>query len=81
MKDWYNSKISFACCGGAFDVEDKKKRIDELVAITAKPDFWNDADKAQEILKEQSLLRESVGDYDKCNSSLEEARFFLELAE
>ncbi len=81
MKDWYNSKISFACCGGAFDVEDKKKRIDELVAITAKPDFWNDADKAQGILKEQSLLRESVGDYDKCNSSLEEARFFLELAE
>ncbi|MDE0342175.1 MAG: peptide chain release factor 2 [Deltaproteobacteria bacterium] len=63
------------------DVEAKQKRIDELVTLTAKPDFWNDADKAQEILKEQSLLREAVDDYGKCQSSIEEARFFLELAE
>ena len=70
-----------ACCGGAFDVEAKQKRIDDLVTLTAKPDFWNDADKAQEILKEQSLLREAVDDYGKCQSGIEEARFFLELAE
>ena len=75
------SRTSSACCGGAFDVEAKQKRIDELVTLTAKPDFWNDADKAQEILKEQSLLREAVDDYGKCQSSIEEARFFLELAE
>ncbi|MDE0035013.1 MAG: peptide chain release factor 2 [Deltaproteobacteria bacterium] len=66
---------------GVFDVDGKQKRIDELVALTAKPDFWNDADKAQEILKEQSLLREAVDDYGKCHSNIEEARFFLELAE
>ena len=52
-----------------------------MVTFTAKPDFWNDADKAQEILKEQSLLREAVDDYGKCYSSVEEARFFLDLAE
>ena len=74
-------KRNCACCGGAFDVEGKQKRIDELVTFTAKPDFWNDADKAQEILKEQSMLREAVDDYGKCNSSVEEARFFLDLAE
>ena len=74
-------KTSSDCCGGAFDVEGKQKRIDELVTFTAKPDFWNDADKAQEILKEQSLLREAVDDYGKCYSSVEEARFFLDLAE
>ena len=74
-------KRNCACYGGAFDVEGKQKRIDELVTFTAKPDFWNDADKAQEILKEQSLLREAVDDYGKCYSSVEEARFFLDLAE
>ncbi|MCY4488901.1 MAG: peptide chain release factor 2 [Deltaproteobacteria bacterium] len=63
------------------DVETKQKRIDELVTLTAKPDFWNDADRAQEVLKEQSLLREAVDDYGKCQTSIEEARFFLELAE
>ena len=52
-----------------------------MVTFTAKPDFWNDADKAQGVLKEQSLLREAVDDYGKCHSSVEEARFFLDLAE
>ena len=52
-----------------------------MVTLTAKPDFWNDADKAQEVLKEQSLLREAVDDYGKCQSGIEEARLFLELAE
>ena len=51
------------------------------MTLTAKPDFWNDNDKAQEVLKEQSVLREAVDDYGKCHSDIEEARFFLELAE
>ena len=55
--------------------------MDELVALAAKPDFWNDADKAQEVLKEQSLLREALDDYGKCRSGIEEARIFLDLGE
>ncbi len=74
-------KTGSGCCGGVFDVEGKQKRIDELVALAARPDFWNDAEKAQEILKEQSLLREAVDDYGQCHSNIEEARFFLDLAE
>ena len=44
-------------CGGDFDVDAKQKRVAELNQVTAQPDFWNDDDKAQRVLKEQSTLK------------------------
>ena len=52
-----------------------------MLQHTSKPDFWNDGDRAQEILKEQALLRDSVDQYEKSVADLEEARFFLDVAE
>ncbi len=47
---------------------------------TAQPDFWNDSEKAQTILKEQSSLKEVIDSWEKYRSALEEARFFLDVA-
>ena len=63
-----------------FDVESKQKRLEELTQITSQPDFWNDADKAQTIFKEQSSLKTVIENWEKHRTGLEEARFFLDLA-
>jgi peptide chain release factor 2 len=67
-------------CGGGFDVDAKQKRVAELSQMTSQQDFWNDADKAQTILKEQSSLKGVIDAWEKHRGDLEEARFFLDVA-
>ena len=66
--------------GGVFDLDGKRKRVEELNQLTSKPDFWNDGDKAQTVLKEQAGLKEILESWEKYRSGLEEARFFLDLS-
>jgi len=68
------------CCGGVFDVDGKQKRIEELNKVTSQPDFWNDAEKAQSILREQSAFKGVIDSWEKHRADLEEARFFLDVA-
>ena len=67
-------------CGGVFDLDGKKKRLEELNQVTSKPDFWNDGEKAQAIFKEQAPLKQVLDSWEKYRSGLEEARFFLDVA-
>lgn len=67
-------------CGGVFDLDGKQKRVSELNQITSQPEFWNDGEKAQSILKEQSSLRGIIDSWEKHKADLEEARFFLDVA-
>ncbi|HEY7556512.1 MAG TPA: peptide chain release factor 2 [Candidatus Binatia bacterium] len=62
------------------DVAGKQKRVEELNQITSKPDFWNDSEKAQSILREQSSVKGVIDAWEKQRAGLEEARFFLEIA-
>ena len=59
----------------------KQKRVEELNAITSKPDFWNDSEKAQGIFKEQSAVKAVIDAWEKQRAGLEEARFFLDVAQ
>jgi peptide chain release factor 2 len=68
------------CFGGVFDVDGKQKRVEELNKVTSQPEFWNDAEKAQGILKEQAALKGVIDSWEKHRSDLEEARFFLDIA-
>lgn len=74
------SKGSFPPYEGIFDVDVKKKRIAELDAQAASPDFWNDQEKAQGLSREQSRLKSEVGAFDKQVSALEDAGVLLDLA-
>ena len=74
------SKSAWTCSGGVFDLDTKRKRVDELTEVTSKPDFWNDSDKAQALFKEQSALKDVIGTWEKHRTDLEEARFFLDVA-
>jgi peptide chain release factor 2 len=74
-------KSARSYCGGGFDVESKRKRVEELNQITSKPEFWNDSEKAQGLLREQSSLKEVIDAWEKQGAALEEARFFLDVAQ
>lgn len=67
-------------CGGVFDLDGKQKRVAELNQVTSQPEFWNDGEKAQSILKEQASLRGIIDSWEKHKADLEEARFFLDVA-
>jgi len=69
-----------SCCGGVFDLDGKQKRVAELNQLTSQPEFWNDGEKAQTILKEQSALKGIIDSWEKHKADLEEARFFLDVA-
>jgi peptide chain release factor 2 len=52
--------------------------IDEIAAA---PDFWNDRDKAQGLLKEQSQKRSVAEGWQKQRQALDDAKVLLEMAE
>ena len=76
----HTSKSDSNFCGGVFDLDGKQKRVEELNKVTSQPDFWNDSEKAQGILKEQASLKDVIDSWEKYRSALEEARFFLDVA-
>ena len=68
-------------CGGIFDYENKKERLEEVNLELENPDVWNEPDKAQALGKERSQLDHIVANLDTLVSGLSDAADFLELAE
>ena len=50
-------------------------------AEVAKPDFWNNNERAQEVLKERTLLQKLVTDWSSADRGLEDAQVLIELGE
>jgi peptide chain release factor 2 len=66
--------------GGIFDVEKHRVRLLEIDQFAADPNFWNNQDKAQALLKEQAGLKQTVGEWDRLSRELSDARTLLELS-
>ena len=67
-------------CGGTFDYDRRRETLEELDAQTAEAGFWDDAERAQTVVKEQAKLKAVVGDIDDATQNLEEGRDLYELA-
>ena len=52
-----------------------------MEAEVAKPDFWNNNERAQEVLKERTLLQKLVTDWSSADRGLEDAQVLIELGE
>jgi peptide chain release factor 2 len=68
-------------CGGIFDLEKKGKRVQEIEKEEGAPGFWNDPQKAQEILKEKGNLLRVCDAWQDLATELEEIEILLEIAE
>lgn len=52
-------------CGGTFDIGSKRESLTRLESRMAESDFWNNQEKAQEVLAEVKQLRGWVEPYEK----------------
>ncbi len=68
-------------CGGIFDYENKKERLEEVNLEMEDPDIWNDQEKAQALSKERSSLDHIVSTLDDLKSGIVDASEFLQMAD
>ena len=64
----------------AMDIEKKEKRLAELEAQSADPNFWNDTENSQKVVREMSHLKSAVRDFDKLKSKYDDTLTLVELA-
>lgn len=67
-------------CGGIFDYENKKERLEEVNLEMEDPDIWNDQEKAQALSKERSTLDHIVSTIDDLKAGIVDTSEFLEMA-
>ncbi len=65
---------------GFFDLDTKTQKLSELQAVSETNDFWNNADKAREILKERSTLESIITEQRALSKACADAEAALELA-
>jgi peptide chain release factor 2 len=67
--------------GGIFDIDGKRLRIAELDQQTGAADFWNAADKAQAVLREQARIKSAVDTWEGQCKAVEDAGVLIDLAD
>jgi len=73
-------KIEFPNFGGIFDIEGKSSEIKDLETKTTDPNFWNDNETAQNILKKINDLKAWTETWNAVHNQHEELALLLELA-
>jgi len=68
-------------CAGIFDLDELRARLDELEHISATPDFWDDQERAQKILRDRTRLEKSIEEVRGLAQELEDAVTLIELGE
>src|SRR3990167_7127679 len=63
-------KERFETVKSGFDREKKQKELRELEAQSAKPDFWQDSQNAQKIMKRIDKLKGEIEDFDYLEKNL-----------
>ncbi|MBW3660282.1 MAG: peptide chain release factor 2 [Gemmatimonadetes bacterium] len=65
--------------GSYLDLPGKRARVDALQAESARPDFWDDNERARAILTELNQQQQWVEAYESLKRDLEDAREMVEL--
>jgi peptide chain release factor 2 len=68
-------------CGGVFDWDRAIVRLDELNALSERPDFWNDAEKAQKLMRERNKLAAGIEGVQALERDVKDAVELAEMAE
>lgn len=76
-----NSMSVWTRSGGIFDYEKRKVRIIELTEQTQDPNFWNDPDQAQSIMKKLNHEKSLVEGWDELDDLRESINVYLEFQE
>lgn len=75
----YDIKEKIDSFRGLFDLEEKETNIQEFEEMMADPDFWNDGDKAQEIINKNNALKEVVNGFNALEENYENIEVLIEM--
>lgn len=75
--DAYNEKLEQL--RGLFDLEEKETNIQEYEEMMTDPSFWDDQDKAQEIIDKNNALKSVVNAYRDLEANIEDMETTREL--
>ncbi len=67
--------------GGFFDLESKQKEIKSIEAKMTEPDFWDDTEKSNKIMKELKYLKSSTEPFTSGLDKLEELKELVSISE
>jgi peptide chain release factor 2 len=67
--------------GGCFDVASKQKELDKLETQVSEPNFWNDQETAQKVVKQKSRLERAINRQNSFESSISDAEILFEFAQ
>jgi peptide chain release factor 2 len=73
-------RLARRSCGGFFDPQRKAADLQKSEAEIGKPDFWNDQDRAQKLLKQRSRLQSAIEKAEKFGRDVDDAGVLLEFA-
>jgi len=68
-------------CGGRFDIERKRARVELIERESVQPGFWEDQKRAQHLSREKSQLELAIASFEREKERLEDALALHELAE
>ena len=66
--------------GGFFDPESKSAELTKLEEEITKPDFWNDQERAQKILKQRSRHQSAIEKADRFRREIEDAAVLIDFS-
>jgi peptide chain release factor 2 len=66
--------------GGFFDIDKIEKEVSDLEQQTSHPNFWDQPDKAQQILKTLNSKKDQLQEWKNCFKAVEDARLMLDMA-
>jgi len=80
-RSWTSFRGASRRCGGRFDIERKRARVDLIERESVQPGFWDDQKRAQHLSREKSQLELAIASYERVKQRLEDAVALHELAE
>ncbi|WP_454656852.1 peptide chain release factor 2 [Bosea beijingensis] len=76
-----NAKQSIGLLRRHLDWDQAQRRLAELNALSEGPDFWNDAETAQKLMRERTSLETQIEGIIKLERELDDALTLIELGE
>src|SRR2546425_12276774 len=80
-RNWTSFRGASRRCGGRFDIERKRARVDLIERESVQPGFWDDQKRAQHLSREKSQLELAIASFERVKQRLEDAVALHELAE
>src|SRR2546423_13725703 len=67
-------------CGGFFGPETKRGELSKIEEATAQPDFWNDQERAQKVLRRRARLETALTRAAQVQRDVDDAAGVFEIA-